>query len=182
MKNILVITGSPRKGANSDSMADAFIKGAKAAGHEVVRFEAAHKTIAGCRACDKCFTKGTPCIYRDGFAEFEPLVENADAFVLISPLYWFGISAQMKAAIDRLYCYTSGNCDRPLKITESALLICGGDKDPGVFSGAVETYKNMVMYMEWKDRGVLVVHDVNDRGDIQKTSALTDAENMGRDF
>lgn len=52
MKNILVLTGSPRKEGNSDLMADAFIKGAKAQGHKITKFEAARKTIDECRACD----------------------------------------------------------------------------------------------------------------------------------
>lgn len=59
-KNILVLTGSPRRNGNSDSMADAFIKGAQSAGHEVNIFETSSKDIGGCRACNTCWSKGKP--------------------------------------------------------------------------------------------------------------------------
>ena len=56
-KRILILTGSPRRGGNSDLMADAFAKGASEAGNSVVQFNTAHKHIQGCRACDNCFSK-----------------------------------------------------------------------------------------------------------------------------
>ena len=56
-KRILILTGSPRRGGNSDLMADAFAKGASEAGNIVMRFDTAHKHIQGCRACDNCFSK-----------------------------------------------------------------------------------------------------------------------------
>lgn len=58
-KRILILTGSPRRGGNSDLMADAFAKGASEAGNSVVQFNTAHKHIQGCRACDNCFSKAT---------------------------------------------------------------------------------------------------------------------------
>lgn len=59
-KRILILTGSPRRGGNSDLMADAFAKGASEAGNSVVQFNTAHKHIQGCRACDNCFSKDLP--------------------------------------------------------------------------------------------------------------------------
>ena len=50
-KTILVLTGSPRKGGNSDMMAEAFIEGARSMGHEILRFDAGRNTVNGCRAC-----------------------------------------------------------------------------------------------------------------------------------
>jgi len=60
MKEILVLTGSPRKRGNSDLMADSFMKGAMEAGHNVTKFKTAFKNINGCRACNSCFSKGKP--------------------------------------------------------------------------------------------------------------------------
>ena len=56
-KRILILTGSPRRDGNSDLMAEAFARGASEVGNRVMRFEAAHKHIQGCRACDQCFSK-----------------------------------------------------------------------------------------------------------------------------
>ncbi len=175
-KNILVLTGSPREHGNSEAMADAFIKGALAAGHTATKFRAADKDIAGCIACETCFSEGTPCTFRDGFAELEPMLEKADVLVFCTPVYWFGMTAQIKAAIDRMYAYH----DRPLSIREAVLLVCAGDTDMRVFSGVIEQYKNTLWYLGLQDRGTLIVPDVNDAGDIQKTDALKQAEDMGK--
>ena len=60
-RNILVLTGSPRKGGNSDLLADAFIKGAKAAGNRVDKYETGLKRIVGCKACDNA-SQGEACV------------------------------------------------------------------------------------------------------------------------
>ena len=177
LKNILVITGSPRINGNSDLLADAFIKGAKSQGHTVTKFEAAKKTISGCRACGRCWSQGNACILRDAFSELEPLVESADVLVLVSPLYWFSLSAQIKAVIDRLNAYDAPNCPRPLKIKESLLLTCAAGSDE--FDGLVNTFKHISKYLRCNITGILTVPNVKEKGDIQKTDALLQAELLG---
>ncbi|WP_349674854.1 flavodoxin family protein [Lacrimispora sp.] len=177
MKNILVLTGSPRSKGNSDLMADAFIKGAKSKGHKVTKFEVAKKKIGGCRGCDKCWSQGTPCIFQDDFSELAPLLEHADMIVLVSPLYSFNVSSQIKAAIDRMYAYDSPNCQNPLRIKESVLLVCAGDSD--VFSGVIHTYNCLMHYSKWENAGIITVPNVIGKGDILKTDALMQAELLG---
>ncbi|QDR78942.1 flavodoxin family protein [Sporomusa termitida] len=181
-KNILVLTGSPRQGGNSDMLADAFIKGARAGGHTVAKFATAAKKIGGCRACEACWSKNTACSIQDDFAELEPLLESAATLVLASPLYWFGVSSHLKAAIDKFYAYTRPGCKRPLKIKESLLLICGADEGLGVFTGAIETYKGIVDYMKWQDKGILAVPSVSAKGAIVHTEALKQAEKLGAEI
>lgn len=178
-KNILVLTGSPRKGGNTDVLADMFIKEAVSHGHNVTRFATAHKKINGCLACDKCWSSERACNYKDDFAELEPLLESADMLVFVSPLYWYGFSAQLKSSIDKLYSYCSAACKRSLKIRESALLMCGGD-DITAFNGAVETYKNIIKFLKWEDRGVVIVPGVFNKGDIANNPQLKEAELLGR--
>lgn len=181
MKNILVLTGSPRKGGNSDLMADAFIKGASAHGHQITKFETAGKMIAGCRDCRKCWSQGNACAFRDDFSELEPLIENADVLALVSPLYWFSMSAQIKAAIDRMTAYDSPNCQRPLKIKESVLLTCGGlsGEPDELFDGIISTYNHIIHYLKCNNVGILAVPSVQEKGDISKTDALLQAELLG---
>ena len=178
-KRILVLIGSPRKGGNSDLLADAFSKGAQAAGHKVMRFSSAKDIVKGCIACDTCWSKGKPCSFDDGFDKLAPLLEQADMLVLCGPVYWFTFSAQIKAAIDKIYAYMSPKCPRKLKITESMLLMCAGDTDMNVFNGSVATYNGIVDFLGWRDKGMLLVPDVNDKGTIVKTDALALAEKMG---
>ncbi|SCM79143.1 NADPH-dependent FMN reductase [uncultured Sporomusa sp.] len=180
IKNVLVITGSPRKNGNSELMANAFIKGALEKGHQVTAFDAATKTISGCRACDTCWSTGRACSFYDGFTELEPLLEQADAIVFVSPLYWFSLSAQIKAAIDKMYAYTMECCKTPLKIKESMLLTCGADEGMEVFSGIIGTYKEIANYLKWQDSGIIAIPNVKDKGDILNTDALQRAEQLGK--
>lgn len=180
-KEILILTGSPRKNGNTESLAAAFAKGAKAKGHSVTIFNAS-KNIGGCQACDTCWSKGRACTFIDAFTDLEPLLEKADTLVLASPVYWFGFSSQIKAAIDRLYAYFSEKALRPLKIKESALLLCAGDENESVFEGIILSNEIALKYLEWSNAGVLAVTNVMDKGDILKTDALERAEKFGSDF
>ncbi|MGI6152563.1 MAG: flavodoxin family protein [Christensenellaceae bacterium] len=178
-KKILVITGSYRKNGNSDRMADAFIKGAEQNGHTAVKFEAAHKTIQGCRACDRCWSTGEACCVNDDFRELARLLESSDVLVLAAPLYWFSFPAPVKAAIDKLYAYGGAGGLRPLGIKESVLLLCGEGPDNGAYDGAVEMYKGSFGFLGIEDRGVVVTGGVGGAGDIEKTDGLKKAEQLG---
>ena len=175
-KNILIVTGSPRKGGNSDLLADAFKEGAIAAGHTADIFAAGRKQINGCIACDTCFSKGSACSFDDGFNELAPMLEKADALVLAVPLYWLTFPAQIKAAIDKLYSFSLAG--KPLKIKECALFVCAETDDDTDFEGIIRTHQLICSYKGWKDLGCLTVKEVNGKGDILKTDALERA----RDF
>lgn len=178
-KNILILAGSPRKNGNSDMLAEAFARGARAKGHTVSKVDVT-KNMGGCRACDTCWSKGQACSFTDAFTDLEPLLEQADVLVFATPVYWFGFSAQIKAAIDRLYAYVSPKALRPLKIKESVLLACAGEAtDTHVFDGLVLTFTGILHYLNWKNAGVLTIPAVQDKGDILKTDALDNAEQLG---
>lgn len=178
-KKILILTGSPRKNGNSDVLADAFMKGAQEKGHTVNKIEVAGLNISGCNACEMCWTEDGACVQCDDMTEIEPLLESADVLVLVSPLYFFGISAQLKAAIDRLCAYCVGNCKKSLNIKESALIMCGACDEERFFSGAIDTYRYTADYMKWKDRGVLIVTNVTAKGDVLQGDWLSKAEAFG---
>lgn len=179
-KNILILTGSPRVGGNSDLLADAFIKGATKAGHDVIKCEVGNKNIMGCKACDTCYSKGKPCSFDDDFNSIAPLMEKADVIVFTTPLYWFTFPTQLKAVIDKMYSFIIGG--KELKIKESMLLVCGEDNDESVFDGIVTTYKMIAQYQKWTDRGNLIVPGVLNKGDILSTKYLVLAENMGQNI
>lgn len=163
-KRILVITGSPRKNGNSDILAEAFIEGALEAGHTVDRFDGGRKKIRGCIACDKCFIRGTACAVQDDFNEVAPLIAQAETVVFSSPLYYFSFSAQIKAVIDKLYSFNSS--PEPLKVKEAVLLACGETSDLSDFDGMVKTYEKTIEFLNWNDKGKILVPDVNRKGEI----------------
>lgn len=180
-KKILVLTGSPREGGNSDRMADAFIKGAERNGHTAVKFAAALKKIGGCTACGRCWEDGQACVDEDAFHELEPLLESCDVAVFAAPVYWMGFPAQLKAAIDKLYAYGGSGGLRPLAIKESALLLCGGDPASTEYDYMAQGYQMIISYLGWKDRGVIWQGGAEAEGTIDP-AALQKAEEFGKSF
>ncbi|WP_321426276.1 flavodoxin family protein [uncultured Bacteroides sp.] len=176
-KNILVLTGSPRKGGNSDQLADAFISGAQKAGHTAVKFATANKNIKGCVDCMSCYSKGVACSFNDDFNELAPMVEEADMIVFATPLYWFTFPMQLKAAIDKFFAFLIGK--RKLKIQSSALLVCSGAPNEDGFDAIKATYKQIANHMNWSDSGIITVPGINAKSDIQNTDALKRAEELG---
>lgn len=175
-KRILILTGSPRTGGNSELLAGAFADEAEKAGHEVNLFEAGKRKINGCIACDACFSKGKACVFDDGFDELAPLLEKTDLLVLATPLYWFTFPAQLKAAIDKLYAFSAAGKTLPIK--ESFLIACAESPDSADFDGLVKSYEQICSYTGWSDRGKLLISGVNKKGDVKNTDALTRAASL----
>ena len=101
---ILVLNGSPRPKGNTKQMIEAFQEGAEAAGHQVDVADVCRMKIAGCLACEYCHTKGNGiCIQKDDMQEIYDLLKEAEMLVIASPIYYHGISGQLKCVLDRFY-------------------------------------------------------------------------------
>ena len=145
---ITVLTGSARNG-NTTAMANVFADAAKAAGHEVEVLNVAKMKIAGCLGCEYCHTKGNgACIQKDDLEELMPAYLESDMIVYASPIYYFGMTAQIMAAMQRVYCI-----GKPVKATKAALLLSSGSH--GVYDGAIATYKMMIGYEGVQDMGIV---------------------------
>lgn len=180
-KHILILTGSPRRDGNSDLMAEAFARGASEVGNRVMRFEAAHKHIQGCRACDQCFSKDNKaCIFDDDFNELASLMAESDAIVFCTPLYWYTFPSQIKAVIDKFYSFIIGKKDVPIK--ECMLISCGELDDPHVFDGIVRSFELIAQDRGWKNRGHYFVNNVSEKGAISHTKHLQKIYDIGKEF
>jgi multimeric flavodoxin WrbA len=85
-------------------MTAAFREEAEKAGHTVTEFNVCRMDIRGCLACEYCHTKGNgQCIQKDDMHEVYEALKEADMLVLASPIYYHGISGQLKCVIDRFY-------------------------------------------------------------------------------
>ena len=122
---LVVLTGSPHRMGSTSLLADHFVKGAEAAGHEVFRFDAAFEEVHPCIACDKCQQGRNACIFADGMAKLNPHLLEADAVAFASPLYYYGLNAQLKAVIDRFY----GNDTALRKYPKKAILLMAAADD-----------------------------------------------------
>jgi multimeric flavodoxin WrbA len=176
-KKILVLTGSPRNGGNSDLIADAFIKGALASGHEVVKVKTDEKKVQGCKACNACYSKGTACVFDDDFNEIAPHLENADFVAVATPVYWYTFPAQLKAVIDKMYALYIG--EKSLSGKECILMTCAEEDNQEAFEGLTRSWDMILRLLQWTETGRLIVPGVNYVGDIEKTDALDRAEALG---
>ncbi len=159
---IAIFNGSPRK-ENTYAMIQAFIEGAKEAGHEVEEYHVGKMNIAGCLSCEYCHTKGEgQCIQKDDLEKIMPAYKEADMIVFASPIYYFGMSAQMEAAIQRVYCI-----GKPAKAKKAALLLSSGS--PGVYDSAIAQFKGYMAYVKMEAAGIITAN-----GDENKSQAKLD--------
>ncbi|MDE6676929.1 MAG: flavodoxin family protein [Clostridia bacterium] len=172
-KNILVITGSPRKNGNSFAMTDAFIKAAKAKGHSVTRFDAAFQKIGGCHACETCFKSGKACSFDDDFNTIAPAIEKADVIVFTMPVYWYSIPAQIKGVIDRIYSLVIGG--KNLAGKECALITCCEEDDMSVMDGVRIPIERSAELLKWNMIGEVLIPNVLGVGDVNKTDGIQKA-------
>ena len=163
-------------------LADAFIKGAKAAGHHVDKIELARKKIEGCTACNSCWNRKCNCVIKDDMREIEPLLEQADILVIATPLYWSLFPAQVKAPIDRLYEYDPVNGGKKLNIKESILLTCGETENEDDFRLIKDAFVMISEFNGMKVREIITVPGVNFKGDIEGNEALLRAERLGEEI
>lgn len=99
-KNIVIISSSPRKGANSDTLCDQFYVGALDAGHNVEKIFLKDKNINYCTGCGYC-TDNHVCAQKDDMIDILEKLVKADIIVLASPIYFYTICGQLKTFIDR---------------------------------------------------------------------------------
>lgn len=181
-KNILVVTGSARKEGNSMSLAYAFIKGARASGNAVHRFDAANKKILPCRDCENCWRKGKPCMIDDDFNTVAPYLQVSDILVLVTPVYFGGMAASVKLLVDKLHAYLMPNAKRKLNISKAILIAVCEENDLNMFKGLEFEFKAVLSSFKINDSQTLLVPGVKNIGDINQGTALNDAFELGKNI
>ena len=147
--NIIVLKGSPNKNGSSNLLAENFIKGATEAGHVIEEIDAAHANIHPCIGCVHCEYEG-PCSLSDDMNIFREQILNADMLVFVTPLYYYGMSAQLKILIDR-FCSRNSSIQR--KNMKSALLTVAYNSSDWTFDALESHYDTLVRYLNFNDCG-----------------------------
>ena len=143
---IAILNGSPRK-QNTEAMVNAFAEGAKEAGHEVEILHVGKMKIAGCLGCEYCHGKGGgTCIQKDDMEKLMPAYLESDMIVFASPIYYFSMTAQLEAALQRVYCI-----GKPAKAAKAALLLSSAS---GAYDAAITQYKAFTGFTGIEDMGV----------------------------
>ena len=151
---LTAISASPRKTGNSATMVDEFCK---ASGADAIdRYNLADLNISGCRACGACASECS-CVIDDDMQKIYQSMSNSDVIVLGSPLYWWSISAQLKAVIDRLYIYIGKGVLDGKKLI---VLVSGFSEVPNAGYDLIDgMFKEVAPYLNMEYRGLFVSAD-----------------------
>ena len=173
--NILILSGSSRKDGNTDLLVEAFVKGASQKHHVEVVSVHDYK-VNPCMSCNACFvSKDNTCAQKDDMALIYEKMAQADMLVIASPVYFYGLSAQLKAVIDR--------CHNPIRdtfpIKKMALLLVGAATLPELFDSILTQYQLCLNFFKLDGAGRVLVCGVKDKGDIKNTDALKEAFELG---
>lgn len=149
---IVVLMGSPNKKGSTSILVDNFLKGASDAGHSCKVIDVTRMNIHPCTGCVACGYEG-PCVQKDDNEIIKSKLLNCDMIVFATPLYYYGMSAQLKTVVDRFCAYNSSLNSRRLK---SALLAVAWNSDDWTFDALEVHYKTLVRYINFEDMGMVL--------------------------
>lgn len=149
---IVVLESSPNQHGSSNFLAEHFIRGAEEVGHTVEIIDAAHADLHPCTGCIHCGYEG-PCVQKDDMEQFRRQILAADMLVFVTPLYYYGMSAQLKVLIDRFCAINSSITQKHMK---SALLAAAWNADSWTFEALEAHYKTLVRYLHFNDQGMVL--------------------------
>lgn len=174
-KKVLVISTSLRRGGNSERLADSFAEGAKESGNQVEKVELSAKNIHFCLGCLRCLEAGR-CVIRDDADLIVQKMRTAEVLVFATPIYYYGMSGQMKTLLDRANpLYQSDYSFR-----EIYLLSAAAEDSPEVDANAITSLNGWISCFERaKLAGVLCAGGVDVVGAIAGHPALRRAYEMG---
>ncbi len=174
-KKVLILSGSPRKGGNSDLLCDEFMRGATEAGHNVEKIRVQEKNVAYCVACYACRNTGV-CAIKDDMAEIMQKMIDCDVMVLASPVYFYSIDAQLKAVIDRSVCRWT-----EVKNKEMYYIMTAADGEQSSMATTLACFRG---YADCIDRavekGILYGTGVYEAGEVKNTRHMQEAYEMGK--
>ncbi len=150
--NIVILMGSPNKNGSTAILADSFARGAAEAGHDCEIIDVCRADVHPCTGCVRCGYEG-PCAQKDGAEYIRGKLLSADMAVFATPLYYYGMTAQLKAVVDRFCSYNSSLNSRHLR---SALLTVAWNADDWTFDALTAHYKALVRYIRFRDMGMVL--------------------------
>lgn len=173
-KRILILSSSPRRGGNSDTLCDQFEAGAKQAGHQVEKVFLGDKAIGYCTGCGVCVS-GKPCTQKDDMAGLLERMVQADVLVMATPVYFYTMAAQLKTLIDR-------TCARyqEIKGKDFYFILTAADGSKPAMARTLESFRGFTSCLEdAREKGTIYGLGVWQKGDIQGNPAMKEAFRMG---
>lgn len=175
-KKVFIVSATPRKNGNSEILANAFARGAAAAGHSVDRIDLRETELKFCIGCLRCQTQGR-CVLSDGMNELYARIQAADILAFATPVYFYEMAGQLKTFLDRL----NPLYPRQNRFREAYLLAAAAEADEAAMDGAVRGLQGWIDCFEGvRLAGVVRGTGVTDAGEITGADAVDQAYAMGR--
>ncbi|MGM9619344.1 MAG: flavodoxin family protein [Oscillospiraceae bacterium] len=175
-KKVLILSGSPRQGGNSDLLCDEFLRGAMEAGNRAEKIFLGSKKIAPCNGCYYCTTSGGKCAIQDDMAEILDKMQEADVIVMASPVYFYSIDAQMKALIDRCVARWTNIPDK-----EFYYIMTAAEDSATVMDCTLACFRGFAACLHGaQERGVIEGKGVYEAGAVKGTRYMQEAYEMGK--
>lgn len=150
---IVVLNGSPRRGGNTDALVMSFMHGAFESGNAVIVNNVTDFEVRPCIGCNRCFKSDEHLCWQDDHMQFIiNQLRSADMLVIASPVYFYSISAQLKALIDRLHNPVRDT----FKIKQIALLCTAASSNPRAFDAIKTQYELLCEYFKLEDVGQIL--------------------------
>ena len=181
---VLGIMGSPRIKGNTDLLLDEALKGAQSQQAEVEKVVVDKLKITPCREYYGCLKDGN-CVIKDEMDDIYPKLLNADGVIVASPMFFYGLPAQLKALIDR--CQALWARKYILKqlpsgsVRRGAFIAVGATRGEKLFEGSILTVKYLFKAIDVEYADELLIRGIDKRGEIKEhPTALSDAFELGR--
>ena len=177
-KKVLILSSSPRKGGNSETMAAAFAKGAEEVGNRVETVYLREKQYGFCKGCLACL-KLRHCVIQDDAVEIAAKMHDADVLVFATPVYYYSVSGQLKTVLDR----ANPLFGTDYAFTKAYLLATAAEDEPETVSGTVKAVQGWVnCFPRCALAGTVFAGGVNGVGEISGHPALERAYRVGKEI
>jgi len=184
---VLGIMGSPRRQSNTEILLDKALEGAREAGAEVEKVLVSKLKISPCLEIYACRKDGNCAIKDDMQSLYKKLLE-ADHIVFASPIFFYGVTSQAKAIIDRCQAlwvrrHVLGMGKEDKRVRRGVFISIGATRGTKLFDGAVLTVKYFFDAIGVKYSGDLLVRGIDNKGQIgEYPAALEDAFRLGQEL
>jgi multimeric flavodoxin WrbA len=186
---VIAFNGSPRRGGNSDRLLEETLKGVTSGGGEATVYQLSSLNLRPCLSCGKCDDTGR-CVIQDDMQVLHRDIRSADRIIVVSPIFFFSVSAQTKIMIDRCQAFWAEKYVRKNPVPpgpfgrKGLLLLVGGmkrnEKNMG-FECSEATVRAFFRTVNVQEHTTLAYDQVDEKGAIAKhPTALRDAFEAGK--
>lgn len=175
-KKVVILSGSPRKGGNSEKLCDEFMLGAKEAGNQVEKIFLGNKMINYCIGCEFCIKNDGKCIHNDDMVGILDKMIEADVIVMATPVYYYSMNGQMKTLIDRTVAK-----HKEIRNKEFYFILAAANPNNEEMESTLEGFRGFTRCLsEAKEKGIIYGAGAWAKGEIEGSLAMKKSYEMGK--